>query len=245
MFSIFKRKKTHVDLSDLKTDMHSHLIPGIDDGSDNVTTSIYLIKGLMDLGYSRFIATPHVMWDMYRNDVSTIAAAHRTLQKGIAENQLEITTRAAAEYFIDDYFESLVQNDTSLLTIKDKLVLVEISFASAPLRFRDHLFQLLVKGYQPVLAHPERYLYFAADKKQYDELKDMGCLFQLNLLSLAGYYGRTCQELAHYLVKKNYIDLLGTDLHHHRHLEALRNSPVLMDSVKTLLDTGKIQNPAL
>ena len=246
MFSIFRRNKSvKVDLSDLGTDMHSHLIPGIDDGSDNVSTSISLINGLMELGYNRFITTPHIMWDMYKNNVSTIAAAHRQLQQAITENKLQVTTRAAAEYFMDDYFDNLVQTDSSLLTIRDKWVLVEISFASAPINFKNNIFQLMIKGYQPILAHPERYLYFAANKKLYEELKYMGCFFQLNLLSLAGYYGKTSQELAHYLIKKNYIDFLGTDLHHHRHLETLRTSAQIMDPVKALLDTGKILNPLL
>jgi protein-tyrosine phosphatase len=246
MLSIFKKRGTsRVDLSEIATDMHSHLIPGIDDGSDNVESSMILVKGLMELGYSRFICTPHIISDMYKNDPVIIAGAHRSLQQGVQDNQLEITTRAAAEYYMDEYFESLVESDAPLLTIKDKMVLVEFSFSSAPLNYKEMLFAMQMKGYQPVLAHPERYLYLSGNKMVYDDLKDMGVMFQLNLLSLANYYGKTATELAHYLIKKGYIDLIGTDMHHFRHLEVLRSSPLIMAPVRSLLDTGKILNPLL
>jgi tyrosine-protein phosphatase YwqE len=245
MFSIFKKRSNDIDLSDLGTDMHSHLIPGIDDGSDNVESSIVLIKGLMELGYTRLITTPHIIWDMYRNDPTIIGAGHRTLQAGLQEHELDITTRAAAEYYMDEYFEGLVNEDAPLLTIKDTMILVEISFSSAPINFKEVIFNLQMKGYQPVLAHPERYLYFAGNKTMYDDLKDMGILFQMNILSVAGYYGKTAMELAHHLIKKEYIDLIGTDLHHYRHLEVLRTSHHIMGPVKALLDSGKIINSSL
>jgi len=246
MLSFFKRRSTNnVDLSEIATDMHSHLVPGIDDGSDNVESSVSFIKGLMELGYNRIITTPHIISDMYPNDPEIIASGHRELQEGVQKNRLNITTRAAAEYYMDEYFEGLVNSDAPLLTIKDKMVLVEISFSSAPLNFKEMIFAMQMKGYQPVLAHPERYLYLAGNKMLYDDLKDMGVLFQMNILSVANYYGKSACDLAHYLIKKGYIDMIGTDLHHHRHLEVLRSSPMIMGPVKALLDTGKILNPLL
>jgi len=246
MFSIFNRRSSNkIDLSEIATDMHSHLIPAVDDGSDNVESSVILIKGLIELGYNRIVTTPHIISDMYKNDPETIGAGHRILQEGVQHHQLDITTRAAAEYYMDEYFESLVNSDAPLLTLKDKMVLVEISFSSAPLNFKEMLFALQMKGYQPVLAHPERYLYLAGEKMLYDDLKDMGVLFQMNILSLANYYGKTAAELAHYLIKKGYIDMIGTDMHHYRHLEVLRSSSQIMGPVKALLDTGKILNPLL
>ena len=246
MFSIFKKRgSNHIDLSDIATDMHSHFIPAIDDGCDNVESSVILIKGLMDLGYTRIVTTPHIISDMYKNDPEIIGEGHKVLQKGLLDHELDITTRAAAEYYMDEYFESLLLADSPLLTIKDKMVLVEISFSSAPLNFKEMLFTMQMKGYQPVLAHPERYLYLAGDKLMYDHLKDMGILFQMNILSLANYYGKTAAELAHYLIKKGYIDMIGTDMHHYRHLEVLRSSSNIMGPVKALLDTGKILNPLL
>lgn len=245
MFSFFKKRSSSIDLSAIATDMHSHLIPSIDDGSDNVETSVGFIKALEDIGYSRIITTPHIIWDMYRNTPETINEGHDRLKAGLAAEQMNIPTRAAAEYYMDEYFETLINSGAPLLTIKDNMVLVEISFSSAPLNFRDMLFTMQMKGYQPVLAHPERYLYLAQDKMVFDELKDMGILFQMNILSVANYYGKTAAELAHYLIKKGYIDLIGTDLHHFRHLEVLRTSTQIMGPVQALLDTGKILNPTL
>lgn len=246
MFSIFKKKNNaNIDLSILSTDMHSHLLPGIDDGADNTSVALELIKGLQDLGYKQFITTPHIMWDVYKNDPNTINGAHQKVQKALAENQAKASIKCAAEYFLDDHFDKLLLNNEPLLTINNNWVLVEFSFVSAPLHFKEKLFNMQIKGYQPILAHPERYLYFVSDKSWYDELKNLGCFFQLNILSLSGYYGKAPLELAQYLIKKKYIDLIGTDLHHYRHLDVLRSSPAIMGPVKSLLDSGQILNPSL
>ena len=247
MFSIFnKKKKVRLDLSGLVTDMHSHLLPGIDDGSPDTETSLQLINGLQELGYRKFITTPHILWDMYKNDATTIGAAHQELQAAaLQENMAAPPVTAAAEYFLDEHFDELLQNDVPLLTIHKNWVLVEFSFVTTPLNFKDKLFNMQMKGYQPVLAHPERYLYFMSDRKWYDELKDAGCYFQLNILSLAGYYGKASLQLAHYLIGKRYVNLLGTDCHHFRHLDTLRNAHNIMEPVMGLLDSGQLLNPSL
>jgi len=243
MFSIFKKKYPagSLDLSGLQTDMHSHLLPGIDDGSPDVETSVILKKGLEEAGYKQFIATPHIMWDLYKNTGSSIGAALQLLQQSGHHTNI----RAAAEYFMDDYFDTLVAGDQPLLAIQGKMVLVEFSFVSAPMDLKEKLFALQIKGYQPILAHPERYEYLSAKKPLFDELKSMGCFFQLNLLSLTGYYGKIPGELANYLISKNYIDFAGTDLHHLRHLHAIRQSRHIMPAVQRLLDNGKLQNSSL
>lgn len=244
MFSIFHNKKIieEVDFSGLKTDMHSHLLPGIDDGSPDIETSIRLIKGLQNLGYTRFITTPHVLWDMYKNTPASIKAAQQIVHNALPDVKL----KSAAEYFMDEYFDSLLANqETALLTIAQNTVLVEFSFVSPPIDLNEKIFDLQIKGYQPVLAHPERYQYFAQQQKKLNEFKDMGCLFQVNILSLTGYYGKPAADLAIWLVEKNMVDFLGTDLHHLRHLEALQHSGSIMKYVKSLLDTGKLQNPLL
>lgn len=246
MFSIFRKKKVvKVDLSALGTDMHSHLLPGIDDGSPDEATSLTLIKGLQQLGYRQFIATPHIMWDVHKNDATIIGEAQGRLETAIRQESLSTPIKAAAEYYLDDHFDSLLSQDIPLLPIKDNLVLVEFSFIAPPHNLKEMLFELQIKGYKPILAHPERYNYLISQKGLYDELKDAGCYFQLNLLSLTGYYGKITSDLAQYLIKKNYIDLLGTDLHHERHLDALTNSTTLMDGVNSLLDSGKIMNASL
>ncbi len=243
MFSIFRKKypSVPVDFSGLHTDMHSHLLPGIDDGSPDCDMSAQLKKGLEEAGFRQFITTPHIMWDLYRNTPATIGAAVTLLQSQGDHRNL----RAAAEYYMDDYFDQLLAEDRPLMTIHDKMVLVEFSFISAPLDLKEKLFALQIKGYQPILAHPERYEYLIAKKALIDELKSMGCLFQMNLLSLAGYYGKIPSELAGYLISKNYIDFAGTDLHHLRHLQALRQSKHIMPGLNRLLDAGKLQNASL
>ena len=242
MFSIFRKKiAEEVNLSGIGTDMHSHLLPGIDDGSPDVETSIQLIQGLTDLGYQKLVTTPHIMADIYDNNLETIQSAHTELKS----LKIPQPAHAAAEYFMDNHFDRLLENNVPLLTIKENWVLVEFSFVGAPVNLKEKIFELQIKGYQPILAHPERYLYFLTNKKWYDELKDAGCFFQLNILSLTNYYGKVTSELARYLIKKNYINLLGTDLHHVRHLHVLQTSPQIMGPVKALLDSGVLLNATI
>jgi protein-tyrosine phosphatase len=220
----FGKKKAiqSVDLSWLKTDMHSHLIPGIDDGAQDLAASLVLIKGLQKLGYKKIITTPHILWEVYPNTSEIITRGLTTLQKAMTDEGFDITLHAAAEYFIDEYFDDQLKKKIPLLPISGNMVLVEFSMVTAPLDLQQILFEMQIQGYQPVIAHPERYIYLAQRKQFFDELKETGCLFQLNLLSLTGYYGRSVQELAEYLVKKNYYHLAGTDLHNERHLAALQ-----------------------
>lgn len=248
MFKLFsKSKEKPADKSDfglIGTDMHSHLLPGIDDGSPDLETSVKLIRGMMDMGFRKFITTPHIMWEMYKNTPEIINAKLALLRNRLKEEGLDVEINAAAEYFLDDHVEGLLQRNEKLLTIKDNWVLAEFSLASAPHGLKDILFEMQMQGYQPVIAHPERYLYLEGNKTLYEELKDIGCYFQLNILSLSGYYGKSAQELASHLIKKGYYDLVGTDLHHFRHLDALR-SGTTGQVLQKLFESGKIKNADL
>lgn len=246
MFSIFKKKyPASPDFSQLKTDMHSHLLPGIDDGSPDTQVSLELMDGLQELGYQKFITTPHIISDMYPNTPDTIAAAKEQLEAAAKQDQKALPLTAAAEYYLDDHFTSLLQSKQPLLTLQFNLVLVEFSFVSLPMNYKELIFDVQMAGYQPVLAHPERYGYLHGQKSVYNELKTAGCLFQLNLLSIVGYYGKQALEQSQYLLKQKQVDLLGTDLHHHRHLDALRRAGQLQDTINQLLDSGKLINPSL
>ena len=243
MISIFKKRpQAAVNFSAIGTDMHSHLLPGIDDGAKDTSQSLELMRALQDLGFSRFITTPHVMTDLYPNSPTTIDAAFEKLKQA-AGNDLPLTP--AAEYFIDENFDALLENSQPLLCLRDKTVLVEFSFVTSPLNYQQRFFELQLRGYQPVLAHPERYLYFGNARNIYDELRDAGCLFACNILSFTGYYGKGPTELANYLLKKDYIDFLGTDLHHHRHVEALQNAHAAMPVVQKLSGSGRLLNTQL
>jgi protein-tyrosine phosphatase len=242
MFNIWKKeKKAGFDYGLLKTDMHSHLIPGIDDGSPDLDTSVQLIKGLVDLGYKKLITTPHIMWDMYKNSREDILSRYTSLQERINKENIDVEINVAAEYFLDDHFKMLLANKELLLKIKDDLVLVEFSMANEPIDLKEILFEMQLQGYQPVIAHPERYIYNERNTKFFSDMKNSGYLFQLNILSLSGVYGKSAKTLAQYFIKHNYYELVGSDLHNHRHLNNL-SDPYINTELKRLLDSGNIKN---
>jgi protein-tyrosine phosphatase len=247
MFGLFKKKNQVAETAAfdlLATDMHSHLLPGIDDGSPDVATSLQLIKGLVELGYKKFICTPHIYKELYPNTQATIKAAYEQLQPALAAEWPGLELRYAAEYYLDDHFDHLLASGERLLTVTDNWVLIEYSFLNPPMDLKEKIFNLQMEGYQPVLAHPERYGYYANNKSGYDELYDAGCIFQVNLLSLSGYYGKSPADLAQYLINRRYVKLLGTDLHHERHLEALRH-PSISKTIRQLHDSGQLLNTQL
>jgi tyrosine-protein phosphatase YwqE len=246
MFSIFKIKRsTEVNFSQLVTDMHSHLLPGVDDGAPDVMMSAELIKGLLDLGYKKLITTPHVMADIYPNTPFTIEAAYESIKKESQVSQINFPLQTAAEYLLDEQLDKMLKQGDPLLCISGKMVLIEFSFVAPPADYKEKIFQLQMHGYLPVLAHPERYLYWGGRRLVFDDLKTAGCLFAVNLLSFTGYYGKPCVDISNYFLKKNYIDFLGTDLHHPRHLDALRSAHQLMPVINQLLDKGSLMNPRL
>lgn len=205
----------------LHQDIHSHLLPGIDDGSPDVATSINLVRALSEAGIKKFICTPHIIGDMYRNTPATINTALNTLQQACINAGLKVTISAAAEYMMDDYFLSLLRSKAPMLSLSKNYLLTELSYAAPPSNLEEMAFEIQTSGYIPILAHPERYIYLHRNKKFYDHLKDLGFLLQLNLLSLTGYYGKNVAKAAEFLIKNKLIDFTGTDLHHANHLMAL------------------------
>ncbi len=244
MFNFFAKKKERVAYGMIGTDMHSHLLPGIDDGARDIEDSIELIKGLADLGYKKLITTPHILWDMYKNTPTIIHEQLQIVRQAVQEQGIAVELEAAAEYFLDEHVEELLYRKERLLTFDDNKVLTEFSMMYPPLNAKAVLFEMQMQQYQPVIAHPERYIYLQSNKEFYTELRDMGCIFQLNLLALSGYYGRSVTELAKYLLKNGYYTLIGTDMHHYRHLEALQRVE-MTDDLKNLLESGRLLNPSL
>ena len=228
MFSFFKKKPELSNLNrfiSIDQDMHSHILPGIDDGAPDLATSMELVKGLYALGIRKTIATPHVIGDMFRNSPETILPALKILQDEVAREGMDLKISAAAEYMMDDYFLSLLKGKQPLLPIDKNIILTEFSYAIPPSNSDEISFEIFTAGYQPILAHPERYSYFHGKKyKQYHDLKDMGFLFQVNLLSVTGYYGIPVAKAARYLLDNGMVDHVGTDMHHVRHLEALKGN---------------------
>jgi tyrosine-protein phosphatase YwqE len=241
----FRKKNTkNLDLSWMQTDMHSHLVPGIDDGSQDLTTSVHLVRGLCETGLKKIITTPHILWEIYPNTAEKITNGIGEVREAVKEAGISVELHAAAEYFIDEHFEEDLKKKTPLLPISGNMVLVEISMINAPMDLHELLFEMQMQNYQPVIAHPERYVYLSRNRAFFDQLKDSGCLFQLNLLALTGYYGSSVRELAEYLLKKEYYDLAGTDLHNAKHLETLQKLSGL-STYEKLKDSGSLKNHLL
>jgi len=213
LFSFFRKKnKAPTNFSFLKTDMHSHLIANIDDGSKSIEDSITMILQLKELGFEKIITTPHITGEYYPNTPEIIRSGLEKLKTKLSEKNISIKIEAAAEYYLDDYFEQLLIEQQELLTFSDNHILVEFSMLMEPANALDLIFQLKTKGYQPILAHPERYLYF--------KIKSLGCDFQVNLLSLGGYYGKAQKQLGIKLLRAGMVDYIGTDLHRESQIKA-------------------------
>lgn len=244
MFSIFQKKKLLIDLLEGITDIHNHILPGIDDGALNEEESIKLLLKFKSLGITNFIATPHIMNDYYPNTPDIINSSLQKLNHAISElSDLKmVKIIAAAEYMMDQNFLELVEKE-KLLVLKEKFVLVEMSYFQAPINLEEILFKLQTMGYKPVLAHPERYaFYHSKDLSKYEELKNRGCYFQMNTLSLSSHYGKNMQHTAFLLLEKGMIDFLGSDVHREQHLEKLENIKLNQkkyDQVKKIIENTK------
>jgi len=226
MFSIFKKKKEAeknitFNYESIMVDMHSHVLPGIDDGAKNPEESIFLIKKMMELGIKKIIATPHVMADFYKNTPETIGNALEILKAELVKENIDIVVEAAAEHYFDETFEARVDNH-KLMTMGDNYALFEFSFVSAPPNYLQVVQKMKKMGYKPILAHPERYPYMGLEK--YKMLHDWGCNLQLNTISLTGYYGKEVKLLAESLVDNQLIDFISSDMHHPRHAAALADA---------------------
>jgi protein-tyrosine phosphatase len=220
-FSSGSDEEESIDFSTLKADMHSHLIPGIDDGAKTIEDSLELIRIMHGLGYSKFITTPHIMSDYFRNTPEIILEGLATLKKALVENNIPVEVSAAAEYYLDDGFIRKLEEE-KLLTFGDNYLLVEVSYINPPDNVNEVLFRAQVLGYKPVLAHPERYPFWHRDLDHYKRFYEMGVTLQLNLNSLAGYYGPDAKKVAEKLIDMGIIGALGTDMHHLRHAGALQ-----------------------
>ncbi len=222
--SIFASKKEDIPEDFLFVDMHSHLIPGIDDGSKTIDESIELIKEFVQAGYKKIITTPHIMGDFFKNSANTIMPGLEQLRIRIKEENINISIDAAAEYYLDEWFIQKLQNKEPLLTFGEKYVLFETSFINEPTQLHQTIFLIRSAGYIPVLAHPERYVYLYNDFSAFQKIYDMDVLFQLNINSLTGYYSKYAKKFAEKLIDNKMVDFVGTDCHGKRHTQGLMNA---------------------
>jgi len=210
MFQIFQSNKAIFAKFPIESDIHAHLIPGIDDGPKTMEESVKMIEKLVKMGYQKLTATPHVFSEYYPNSSSKILHYFNNLDKAVKEAQIPVTLEVAAEYFLDAHFLELLDKQ-DLLTLNNNQVLVEFSTVGVDKNSINIISQIIEKGYQPILAHPERYLYL--ENIAYHKLLRLGCIFQINILSIAGYYGKNVQRRASKLIRRNWVHYIGTDAH--------------------------------
>ncbi len=218
-----KKLQNPVNLGILKTDVHSHFIPGIDDGAQTIDDSIALVTAMKELGYSKVITTPHIMGDTYRNGKHNILPGLEKVREAIKLNNIGIEIEAAAEYYIDaDLEEKITKKD--ILTFGDSYVLFEMPFVAQPSNLGTVIFELQMNGYKPVMAHVERYQFWHNDFNQIIDLKDKGVLIQMNISSLTGTYSPQTKKIAEKMIDEKLVDLIGSDCHHLGHIELLKQA---------------------
>lgn len=215
MFNFFKRE-TNIPHLPYTTEVHCHILPGIDDGSPDTEHSISLLRQMKEWGIKRIIATPHVTEASFENTPQTIKGAYTQLCNEFNIDELDIELGYSAEYRMDDNFLNALEKG-EIIPMPGNHLLIENSFLQPFWNIKELVFELQLKGLSPILAHPERYSYYYENKKIYQELHEQGCEFQVNLLSLAGYYNRRSKEVAEWLIDKQMVDYLGSDLHNRNH----------------------------
>lgn len=205
-------------LLDQKSDVHSHILYGVDDGVQQLEESLQILEELEKLGLKKLWCTPHIMEDI-PNETKFLQERFLQLKQAYKG---EIQLHLAAEYMIDNVFSKRLSNKDLLPhgELKNHL-LVETSYFNPPLNLEKTLQEIYSIGYYPLLAHPERYVYM--EENDYIKLKSNGIKFQLNLLSLKGMYGKTAQKKAEWLLSKNYYDQVGSDIHSIHQIHALKD----------------------
>ena len=242
MLSFFHKKYFIVDYLEGLTDMHCHILPGIDDGAKNETIALEMLGLYTDLGYKGVIATPHIMEGYYNNTAAGIKETLKDLESVMSENGYgDFHITAASEYMLDEGFDKLSEQK-DLLTIKGNKVLVEMSYLQKSVFIDTQIFDLQQQGFEPILAHPERYPYLA-NMEQILKFKEHGCLLQLNLLALNNHYGAQAGRQALTLLSNGKYDFLGTDAHHPEHLKSIKRitiSKKLVPNFEALVEKTKI-----
>ncbi|MDO4511600.1 MAG: hypothetical protein Q4B68_07285 [Bacteroidales bacterium] len=221
MFNFFRKKKEDVKLF-YNTDVHCHILPGVDHGARTIQDGIDLLKANMEMGINRVVLTSHVTSETFENTPETLSAAFDTFKDAVAEAGLDVELHLSAEYRIDDYWQREYAAG-HVLPMPGNHVLLENSFAQELIGSDVMMFDLACKGYHPILAHPERYPYWAQNRDRYKAMHNSNVKFQVNILSLTGYFGSLASETAHWLVKNDMVDFLGSDMHHMKHAEIIKD----------------------
>lgn len=235
---LFKSKKAFTQ--PMSWDMHNHILFGIDDGSKSLDYSLLMAERFVRNGYSKIIATPHIMSDYYPNNRVIIEDKMQQLSMAIKEREIPLQIECAAEYYIDEFFLEKVRTKGDILSFNGNHVLVETSFMNRPVFFKQVLFEIRTLGFVPVLAHPERYIYLQEHYEEAEELIQSGVKLQINLLSLAGYYSPNAKKMAQWLIKNGHYSFFGTDAHSTDHLDVIQE--VYTSKLFESIDFSKVEN---
>lgn len=236
MISFFQKKVYLVDYLHGLVDIHNHILPSIDDGAKTVEESIALLNSFSEFGMTRFICTPHIMNNHYENTPQTIESAFTQLHQALMKQGLSKFKLAfAAEHMIDDNFENLLESQ-QVMPLGKEYLLIEMSYLQPSFNFEFAIDKIATHKYFPILAHPERYMYFHGSYGKYESMKVNGIQFQLNLLSLGSdSYGSSVQKTAERLLSDGLIDFVGTDIHNKRQLNLLKETQISSKMLKMVL----------
>lgn len=244
MFSIFKKKQTPpATFAVLGADMHCHLVPQVDDGSKSLEETLSCLQTLAQVGYDRLYITPHFQFPRYPNKEDVITRRFEELKAEVENRGIPIQLAGiGGEYRIDDSFRTRLEKGT-FLKVKDK-VLVELSLHQLRLGVEETLFDLGMDDNEVILAHPERYPYYNVHSQTLSVLKEQGVYFQVNVLSLIGFYGTQAQRNALDFIKQGWVEYLGTDMHNTIYARALLDA-AQNRTVRKILDENKFLNSEL
>lgn len=182
-----------------------------------------LVQGMWDLGFRRMIVTPHVTDELFPNSPKIISESYLRLTDAIRSAGIPMEFNYSAEYRMDELLQEYLKNHLVRPLPGGKYILVECGWSQPPYNIETLIYQFR-NDYNliPILAHPERYPYYQNHTENYRRLHDLGMLFQVNLLSLAGHYDKRCKSAAEWLLSNNLVSFVGSDLHRMSHLESLR-----------------------
>lgn len=234
-----------VEFSELGWDLHSHMVPGVDDGAADLEAALAMVKGMAKLGYHGLVITPHIMADLYPNTPETLRPAFARLVQAVEEQNIPMKLHLAAEYHLDHEFMAAMEHG-ELLTIpwaqggvRKKLILVEFGFHQPPEKamVEEALFTLQTRGLTPLLAHCERYPYLHADDGLLALWAERGGWLSVNAASLGGAYGPETKAMAERAMDRGWVSFVCSDAHGERHVHAV-SGLARSRSVRQWLDQG-------
>lgn len=244
MFNFFKKRSKHTNVLPLQADMHSHLLPGLDDGVQSVEEAVQLLRGLSTLGYKHLVITPHILSDFYPNTPNGINKQLQAVRTACQREGIPLQLEAAAEYYLDEVFFKSLDTEEKLLTFGNNYILFETGFVNQPAILFEAIFKMKARGLNPILAHPERYEYMFRNHELAQELVERGALLQLNINSISGYYSVPARKVGEWLIDNKLVHFVGTDCHGQKHFDLLRET-ITMPYFDKLLKLDLLNNSLL